>query len=426
MAVSVHFGLFLLSRIGGPRVLWGDEKAYLGSARLVLQGDSSWWPVPLWPPLYPRFLAGILAVFDGGYLAITVVQTALLFIAALIFQDLTRRWTGSRTAGVAGFLLMAAFPSLAAFGQFFWPEILHLTLALAALWILVVRRDSCWWLAIAGISLGMALLTKSLLGPCIPVLLGVAFFGDRDPRRFLRPAVVVGAIIVVIGPVIGLQYSRTGSAMIADSSAFNLWVGLNDRGMKSFEDPVVAVAYREYLSWDGTFAERNARLHRQSLELIRERGVGPVVWSQFRRQYRRLFDKDCYLTELLPGGAGEDEGAGFTSLGSTEATLIRFWTYGAYALLLLTAPLGFLVWPFPRSRWPRLLLLFLAYNLALFLFLHVKSRYRVQILPVFFLGSAGAVAWLEAGLTGRFTLGDFKGRIAIAAAISGVLAWLAF
>jgi len=424
--VAVHIALALIGRLGGPRQLWGDEKVYFKSALAVLQGDPSWWPVPLWPPLYPRFLAGVLAVFGHHQVAITVVQTVLLFIAAAIFGDLVRRWTGAATAGMVAFLLMAGFPPLAAYSRFLWPEVLHLVLASVALWILVVRRDSPPWLALAGIALGLALLTKSLLGPFVPVLLVATFFGDREPRRVFRLAVVVAAIVVVIGPVIGLQYSRIGIPVIADSSAFNVWVGLNDRGVKSFDEPVAGKAYREFWEGEGTFAERNARVRRKSMQLVQERGIGSVLRAQFRRQYTRLFDKDSYLTEQVPGGAAVEQGSGYVSLGPRLSAGVRIVSYGTYALLLLTAPLGFLAWPFAERRWPRVLLLFLLYNLALFLVLHVKSRYRIQLLPVFFLGSSAAIAWFEAGFTGRISLGTVKGRIASACALSVVLLYLAF
>ena len=425
-AVSVHLGLAAVARLGGPRVLWGDEKAYLSSAVAVLQGDPSWWPVPLWPPLYPRFLAGILAVSGHNPVGITVIQTILLFIGAAIFGDLVRRWTGARAAGMAAFLMMAAFPQLAAFSRFLWPEVLHLVLVLVALWVLAVRRESPLWLMLAGTSLGLALLTKSLLGPFVPVLLGAAFIGDRSPRRALRLAISVAAIAVVIGSVIGIQYRRVGVPVIADSSAFNLWVGLNDRGMKSFEEPIVAKAYKEYWAWEGTFAERNARARSLSRQLIRERGMGTVLKAQFRRQYARLFDKDCYLTEQVPGGAAVEQGSGFLFLGPRASFGVRIVSYGAYVLLLLTAPLGFFVWPFAERRWPRVLLLFLLYNLALFLVFHVKSRYRVQLLPVFFLGSSAAIAWFETGFRGNTFPRTAKTRIAAAGVLSAVMLYLAF
>jgi len=47
-----------------------------------------------------------------------------------------------------------------------------------------------------------------------------------------------------------------------------------------------------------------------------------------------------------------------------------------------------------------MLLLFFAYNLIIFLWLHVKSRYRIQLLPVFFIGSGCAVDWVLSRLQG--------------------------
>ncbi len=48
----------------------------------------------------------------------------------------------------------------------------------------------------------------------------------------------------------------------------------------------------------------------------------------------------------------------------------------------------------------RMLLSFFAYNLVIFLLVHVKSRYRIQFLPVFFIGSGCAVGWMLSRLQG--------------------------
>jgi len=427
VVLAVHAGLAWLDRAAGGRMPWGDEKRYLESAGAVLRGDPSWWPVPLWPPLYPRFLAGILALSPGrGLVGIILVQTALLLAAAMVFSDLVREWTGDRTAGRAAFIMMGAFPALAAYGRFFWPEVLHLFLAMVVLWVLSLRRDRLGWLAVGGGALGLALLTKSLLGPFVPILLIGAFVGDRTPRRAGRIACFLAAAAIVVTPVIGMQYRRTGSAVIADSSAFNLWVGLNDRSRKNFEDPVVPEIYREYLDEEGTFAERNARLRKKSLGLIRRRGLVSVLSEQFGRQYFRLFDRECYLTEQLPGGAAAVDRAGYLGLNPAVATWVRRLSNGSYAVLLLAAPLGFALWPFKDRRWPRILLIFLFYNLAVFLFLHVKSRYRIQMLPVFFLGASGAVAWVRAALDGRRPPGPWLGKASFGGLIALGLLILAF
>ncbi len=75
-----------------------------------------------------------------------------------------------------------------------------------------------------------------------------------------------------------------------------------------------------------------------------------------------------------------------------------------YAVLLAAAPLGLAVWRFRDRRWMKVLLLFFAYNLAIFFWLHVKTRFRVQMLPVLFTGAGCAVAWIGSRVEGNSAL----------------------
>ena len=93
------------------------------------------------------------------------------------------------------------------------------------------------------------------------------------------------------------------------------------------------------------------------------------------------------------------------------------------AILLLTvaAPLGLFLGGCRRHRWVRVLLVFLAYNLALFLFLHVKTRYRIQMAPAAFVGVGCLVAWIEAGCRPR----PGWWRAVAAAVVVALLLWFA-
>lgn len=295
------------------------------------------------------------------------------------------------------------------------------------MWALAVRGGARVWCALAGIALGLALLTKSLLLPFLPVLIVAAFWGDQRPHRVLRIGMCVGFIVLTIAPVVVAQKQRIGRAMIADSSVFNLWVGLNDKGMKSFEDEYVAEAYQDFRDAGGSFSHRNQVLRERCVELVRARGLVQVLKDQLRRQYFRFFDKDSYLTEQLPGGAAILQNAGYLDVNPVAAAWVRAVSYGSYAFILFTAPLGFLAWDFRDRRWVRVMLLFLAYNLLLFLFLHVKSRYRIQVLPVAFLGTSAAVAWardrFEHGFVGqpavRMIVAGMAGALLLTLAFSG-------
>jgi 4-amino-4-deoxy-L-arabinose transferase-like glycosyltransferase len=419
--VLVNFGLWWLYHRPERKILWGDENTYLRSAWRLLAGDPGWWPEPLWPPLYPQFIAG-LTWLGGGLVVVRVAQGTLLAVTAVLLFDLTRRLTGSVAAAWTAAGLTVSYPTLVAFSHYLWPEIFHLFLFVALLWLLVVRWPEPLWLILAGVVLGLALLTKSILLPFVPVMFLAAAWGDRPSRATGRLAIVVVAAALTIAPMITAQARRTGCYSIGGSSAFNLWVGLNDVGRESFTHDVVWPEYQRWMESAPQPDARNRILRAKTIELVTERGVVQVVRDQLSKQYFRLFDVSSYLTDQLPGGAADRRGrAGYQAAGPRWSRSIRAVTVGCYLLLLTAAPLGLIMGGCREKRWVRALVVFLALNLALFLFLHVKTRYRIQMLPVAFVGVGCLVAWIEAGCRPRpSTL-----RLAAAVLVVGLLFWFA-
>lgn len=424
-AVGVHGTLWWLDTHPAPRALWGDEVRYLASARALLAGDPSWRPDPLWPPLYPRFIAGLTALGGPELAWVRIVQTLLLAAAAVLLADLTRRVSGSRLAGFVAGSLALIYPPLVGFAHFLWPEVLHLFLLLAVVWILVARSDRPAWCGVAGVAAGLALLTKSLLLPFLPVL-GLAAFARRPVGPAVgRAAVFLIAAILTVTPTVLEQHRRTGRLMIADSSSFNLWVGLNDRARRNFDIDVVSGLWEEYAASGDSFAERDAILRARIRQFLDSRPWPSILRAQLGRQYFRLFDKDSYLTDQLPGGAATERyGAGYRRASPAVARAVRLASYTSYALLLVAAPLGLLCWRYRDRRWLAVLLLFVLYNLGIFLWLHVKSRYRIQLAPVAFLGAGGAAALLAAVRRGDVTVDRW--RWIAAAGVAAVLELLAF
>jgi len=394
---------------------------YAGLARRLAAGEEARIDF-LWPPAYPRFLAGLLVLGGGSFLLARCVQVALLALSALLLRDLGLRLTGSRLAAdVAGALLLLD-PQVAAFAHFLWPEVLHLALFLAALWILVARGDRPRWLALGGVALGLALLTKSLLGPFLPVLL-LPMVLAGGLRGLARAALVAAALTVTVTPTL-IANAQRGAVMIADSSRFNLWVGLNDRSRKDLVDEVVGREYERYLRSGETFTERKDVLDDKIRGLVRERGLLRLVRAQLGRQYFRLLDKDSFLTDQLPGGAIERQGYGYRGTPPALATLLRSWSYGLYAVVLVAAALGLVAQP-PHGRpWHLVLVAFLAYNFAAFLLLHVKTRYRLAFLPIAYLHAGSFAAWWM----GRRDTTVWRSRAAwgAAAAAAALLLFLAF
>ncbi len=419
---GVHALLWWLDRFGAPRVPWGDENTYLASAARLLAGDPGWWPEPLWPPLYPQFLAGVLFLGGGDVVWVWVLQSALLVTTALVLGDLARRLTDSRAAGWTAAAMTVGYPPLVAFSHYLWPEILHLFLFVAVVWLLAGRPGSAVRNAIAGIALGLALLTKSLLLPFVPVLAVAAVWGLRPRQALIRAGLVLVLAGVTVAPIVIANTTRTGQPTIANSATFNLWVGLNDVGRDSFEHDVVWPEYRRWTDSADTDAERDLILRRKIRELVAERGIVSVVCDQLSKQYFRLFDAGCYLTDQLPGGAAQRQsGAGYVDAGPVLSSVVTVLTLGSLLALYVAAPVGLIVGGCRRCRWARLLAAFVGYNLLLFLWLHVKTRYRIQMLPAAFVGVGCLVAWIEAGFRPRVT----APRAGAAALIVGLLLYFA-
>lgn len=420
MAAALQALLFALDTPAHPRALWGDEIMYADVARRLVAGEDARIE-SLWPPAYPRFLAALLALGGGSFLQARCLQVALLGASALLLRDLTQRITGSAAAGAVAAALLVLDPQVGAFAHFLWPEVPHLFLFLFAAWILVARGDRPAWLAVAGVVLGLALLTKSLLGPFLPVLLLPLLLG-AGLRGAGRVALVLFAAAVTAAPTV-IGNARRGAPLIADSSRFNLWVGLNDRSRKDMVDEVVGDEYQRYLKSGDTAAARARVLDARIRGLVAERGFSALLRAQLGRQYFRLLDKDSFLTDQLPGGAIARLGYGYRGVPPAAASLLRGWSYALYAAVLVAAALGLAVAP-PRAPWHRVLVAFLAYNAAVFLLLHVKSRYRVAFLPVLYLQAGAFVGWCLAARGSRAS--PSRAAWAVAGAGAALALFLAF
>jgi 4-amino-4-deoxy-L-arabinose transferase-like glycosyltransferase len=410
-AVAVHGCLLWLYWHPAPKVLWGDEVRYWQAAHRLLSGTPDWRPELLWPTLYSRFVAGVSGACGESLAAVQVAQTALLLASAVVLHDLVRRLAGSSVAAGTSAALVVLYPPIVAFAHFLWPEILHLFLFSAALWILVARRTGPGWAVGCGLALGLTLLAKSLLTAFVPVLLGAAVWPERRgagsspwPRRLAWAIVAAATAAATVTPTVLANARRAGVARVADSSLFNLWVGLNEQSRDDHVRPVVRQEYLRYLESGTSFREREQVLRAKISALVAERGPMAVLSAQLGRQYFRLLDRNSFLTDQLPGGPTIAGGKGYVHADPRLAGAVRGASHLTYLALLASAPFGLALWPYRDRRWVRVLLVFVLYNLGLFLLLHIKTRYRVQMLPVLFAGAGGAVAWVRAWIRDRNTL----------------------
>ena len=410
LALLLQVVLLFMELRPQPRALWGDEIMYADLAARWSRGEPATLDL-LWPPLYPHLLAWARAL-DGGLVAMRLFQVACLFAAAFLWRDLARTFTGSAWTGDLCATLLLLDPQVASFTQFLWPEMLHLVLFAAVVWILVNRGDRGPFLVLAGALLGACLLCKSVLGPFLPVVLLPLAWEAGWRRGALRAATVAVACGLVVLPVMTSNARQQGAFVVADGARFNAWVGLNDRSRRNLVDEIVGLEYRRWQQSAPTFPERERLLDERIRALVRERGVWPVARAQLARQYFRLFHHASFFTDQLPGGAIASQGLGYRGVSAAVASAFRAYGAAAWALVLCGAGLGLAALPRERRAFVAMLLAFVAYNLALFFVLHVKTRYRVPFLPVLDLLAAAGIA----ALAGRGTpLGPLPHRIAGAA-----------
>lgn len=402
VALLLHGLLLTLAHWPAPRVPIGDEPIYLAAADAAAAGEPMELEL-LWPPLYPRLLARLGTGLEGGrLLRAQLLQSLLLLAVALLLRNLSlrlgaRRWT-AELAGAFAF----GFPPLAAYAQYFWPEVLHLLLWVAMLWMLAARAPAAtgwrrWpWAALFGWALGLALLAKSLLQPFAPLLIvawAVAASGvgrpEAPPRRWREAALGITAALLAatvalatLHPTLAEHRERYGVFAIANSAAINLWVGLNDTARRDRVEPVVRREMYRYRHVSDHPSQRQAWAQEQVRTLIAERGAGTLLAAQLGRQYFRLFDKDSFFTGQLPGGLLTERERGYLAAPRWLARVLRGLSYGLYAALLAAVAGGLALVVPGRRVWVWTVFAFVAYNLALFLLVHVKSRYREQLLPV--------------------------------------------
>ena len=415
--------LLFVAHVPRKRQLVGDEILYQTEAMRLVRGEP-FTPSFVHPALYSHVLALIHRFLSPERIAVELVQSAVLLgTGVLLWALLARAGLGvaARATALALFLLD---PQVAAFAQYLWPEVFHLGFLLLALWLLLAAPQPAKWAAFAaGMAYGLALLTKSLILPFVPVLVGAAWWSAaaRSPwLRARRAAAFAGGIVMVVAPVVAANGVYHGYWGLANSGPFNAWSGLDDPPNRHDYDSVVWPRMTAFLGSSTDPAERNRRAWAAVREEIARRGPLEVIGGQLAKQYGRLLDKESFFTDQLPGGRWRRNAAPQPRDG-----WLRAWAYGVYAIVLGLAGLGIGLADWTRGRALALPALFLAYNFGLFLLLHVKTRYRFAFLPCLVFFAAVAV---DRWRTEPGALSSARGRtgLLMGLALGGALLLLAF
>lgn len=402
----------------GSRPLSGDEKLYVEVATAWAAGAPAELD-PLWPPGYPATIALILSL--GGTLGwVVAIQIAALLAAGLALARLgLETGLSPAVAALAGTTLVVD-PEVAAFARLYRPEALHLALFLGAL-LLAVRairsepgepgESQRGRLALLGLLLGLAIALKSLLLPLAPLVVLAAILSGPKPRpagraawrdRLLRGALVGLPLAAVLMPVLAYERLANDAWTVGGSARFNLWVGLTDRSPRSLVEDRTWEEYLAYRAAGSTFAARQEALTRKLGDLVAARGLPAIVAGQWPRQYLRLFERESYFgASLPPSGSRHLAGEGYRQAPPGLARGLAALETVLYVALLVGAPIGWLCMLRGRRTGTLWMAALLGYQLALFWFVHVKSRYRLTLLPLFVLGLAWTIECLRRGDSDR-------------------------
>lgn len=376
---SLNMSVLRLYYSPEPKTLLGDEGYYFNLAQSIAAGQPAVHH-PFWPPLYAELMGWLFGVVGNDVLVIQSVQIVLWLVSGLLFAQIGATVFQSRLVGTTTFALFVLHPELMAFSHFLWPEIPHLFFFGAGLWLLIHWPQHAASAVLAGVCLGLALLTKLLLLPFLP-LLGVWIYGQTAgswSRRFAQVLLIAGPLCLTLVPTMHRNAQLHGRWMVADSSVFNVWVGLNDRARRDYEHGIAGQEFEQFEASRASFIERDQLYWNKIQDFIQHQGVLQTLWGQARKQYFRLFHAETYFTSQLPGGPRQ--AYQFAEFPLTP--VLRAYTYVMHALVLGLGVLGLCLVRLRAFGWPQLLLAFVGYNLGLFLFVHVKTRYLVQFLPM--------------------------------------------
>jgi len=404
--------LFALYAGGGGKALLGDEVSYLAWAR-ALAGlgppvvDTGWWP-----PLQAWLLAGSLRLFGDTLLPMQLLQTGFLVGAAAFLRAIWRRCDGRVRAANLAAALFLLNPSNMAYAQWLWPEPVHLFLLFAALYGVLRAKE-----AVAGLALGGALVAKSLLSLFWPA---IALLLLRGRRLRGGVALVLGVALVIAVPL-WQGWQRTGRPMIADSSAFNLVGGLRDRWRSDYIDDSVATLAGEYFASAPSPIERNAIFEQRAEAIVHEQGVVATLEAQLGRQYFRLFNAKTTLLSQLPGPACTGHTGSYRDVPAWLAQIVAAASDTLHLISLVGFALGLAFWRRWREPFVLWSALFFAYQLALYLLLHVKARFLLPMMPLLCAFAGSAIVSLIRPDTGAAVVLQGPGRWLVAALLSALL-----
>ena len=230
LALLVRLSYVLMGHLNQP--LTGDAVEYNLVAVNFLHGqgfqsNNNW---SFQPPLYSLCLAGVYAVTGEAPNVIRILQAILSSLSCVLIFILAWRMAGVRVASWAGGLA-CIYPGLVTYsGELLSETLFVFLLLLAVIFLQASRRsgrasDQLW----AGLSLGLATLTRGVSLLVLPLVFAWWLIEDHDLKKSLRSiALIVLVFIITLVPWTARNYTRYHHFIPVDSHGGKVLVDANN------------------------------------------------------------------------------------------------------------------------------------------------------------------------------------------------------
>jgi 4-amino-4-deoxy-L-arabinose transferase-like glycosyltransferase/Tfp pilus assembly protein PilF len=351
-------------------------------------------------PLYPYFLALIYYIFGHNYFIARIIQALIGSFTCVLIYLLGKKLFNRRVGTIAGFI--SAFTGIFIFyeSELLLPVlILPLNLSFIIMLLNAVERNRRlhWWLA--GLFFGLSLIARPDVAIVIPLLLYLFLRGKNLKVSSVRASLFALGVIIPLTPVAYHNFRSGEKVLIATQGGINFYIGNNSTSdgataefpglgtIWRFEDAKIQA--ENDVGRKLSEKEVSGYYYRKGWDFIIHR---PLRWA------RLMFVKILFwLGSIEISNNKSIYFAAQDSLILTALLNLNFGIYGALGIL------GLILF-YRRNLNDKIITWYVGlFSLGVLMFF-VTARFRLPIIPLLIVFTAGVVDWYIA----KIRLKDFK------------------
>ena len=398
---AVLRGILIMSFAPENQVSIIDERDYNWLAIQIVENQQFAFrknlPCSARPPLFPAMMAVVYAIAGiENFQAVRVCQAVLGLVLVIQVYVFSLRLF-NRQAALWAAALTSFYPTFLGFTLFLLSEILFSVLLLAGLLTMQShwRSQAYWKLALAGFSLGLATLTRSVLWPFWPLLAIYVCFSERAnwPKRIAAGAIVSCAFVLTLAPWTYRNFQLEKTLVVVDTlGGRNLMMGNYEHTLEYRAWDTITVVGKK--SWDVVLESETPNYQQLTQgerdKLAMRRGLNYIFLNQgtfWKRSLIKFFNF-WQLPRTIVGGMADGRWGQFSpaSLWSVASVI-----FVSYLIALVSGIYGFLLLPPDDRRMHWFLLLLVVFVCAVHTVVFAHSRYHLSLMPLIFAYSGQAM-----------------------------------